>query len=56
MTILQGTWRFPTEVLAGPGRIGELAARARDLGARRALLVSDAQVAKLPFFAPLEAG
>ena len=55
MTILQGTWRFPTEVLAGPGRIAELAGRARDLGARRALFVSDAQVAKLPFFAPLEA-
>lgn len=48
-----GTWRFPTEILSGAGRIGELAGRARDLGARRALVVTDSQVAQLPFFAPL---
>jgi len=50
-----GTWRFPTEVLAGAGRIGELAGRVHDLGVRRVLIVSDAQVAQLPFFAPLVA-
>ncbi|MHB1302879.1 MAG: iron-containing alcohol dehydrogenase [Acidiphilium sp.] len=55
-TPLSGTWRFPTEILAGPGRIGELARRAHDIGARRVLVVSDAQVAQLPFFAPLVAG
>ncbi|MGC9271306.1 iron-containing alcohol dehydrogenase [Acidiphilium sp.] len=55
MTSLNGTWRFPTEVLAGPGRIADLPGRARDLGARRALLVSDPQVAQLPFFAPIAA-
>lgn len=51
--MMQGNWRFPTEVLAGPGRIGDLASRAHDLGVKRALIVSDAQVAQLPFFAPL---
>lgn len=56
MTDLRGTWRFPTEVLAGPGRIAEMAGRARDLGVKRALIVSDAQIAQLPFFAPIEAG
>lgn len=55
MASTQGTWRFPTEILAGAGRIGELAGRAHDLGVRRALIVSDAQVAALPFFAPLVA-
>ncbi|HEX7389794.1 MAG TPA: iron-containing alcohol dehydrogenase [Acidiphilium sp.] len=53
--MLDGNWRFPTEVLAGPGKIGALAGRARDIGVKRALIVSDAQVAKLPFFAPLVA-
>jgi alcohol dehydrogenase class IV len=55
MTVLNGTWRFPTEVLAGPGRIADIPGRARDLGARRALLVSDSQVSQLPFFAPIAA-
>lgn len=53
MTSMSGTWRFPTEVMAGAGRIGELAGRARDLGIRRALMVSDPQVAALPFFQSL---
>lgn len=55
MTNLSGTWRFPTEVLAGPGRIADLPGRVRDLGSRRVLLVSDPQVAQLPFFAPITA-
>jgi alcohol dehydrogenase class IV len=52
-TTPHGTWRFPTEILAGPGRLAELAPRARDLSLRRALIVSDAGVARLPFFAAL---
>lgn len=51
--MLQGTWRFPTEILAGAGRIRELPGRARDLSLRRALIVSDAGVARLPFFSAL---
>lgn len=53
MMAFAGNWRFPTEILAGRGKITELAGRARDLGVRRALVVSDPQVARLPFFAPL---
>jgi alcohol dehydrogenase class IV len=49
--MLKGNWRIPTEILAGPGRIGELPGRVRDLGIRRALIVTDPGVAALPFFA-----
>jgi alcohol dehydrogenase class IV len=45
-----GNWRIPTEILAGAGRIGELFPRVRDLGMRRALIVTDPGVAALPFF------
>jgi alcohol dehydrogenase class IV len=45
-----GNWRIPTEILAGAGRIGELFPRVRDLGVRRALIVTDPGVAALPFF------
>ncbi len=49
--MLQGNWRIPTEILAGPGRIGELPGKLRDLGVKRALIVTDPGVAALPFFA-----
>lgn len=49
--MLQGNWRIPTEVLAGPGRISELPGRVRDIGVARALIVTDPGVAALPFFA-----
>ncbi len=48
--MLQGNWRIPTEILAGPGRISELPGRVRDLGIKRALIVTDPGVAGLPFF------
>jgi alcohol dehydrogenase class IV len=48
--MLKGNWRIPTEILAGPGRISELPGRVRDLGIRRALIVTDPGVAALPFF------
>jgi alcohol dehydrogenase class IV len=53
---LQGNWRIPTEILAGPGRIKELAGRARDLKVKRALIVTDPGVAALPFFTGIVAG
>lgn len=49
--MLQGNWRIPTDILAGPGRIAELPGRVRDLGVSRALIVTDPGVAALPFFA-----
>jgi alcohol dehydrogenase class IV len=54
--ILTGNWRIPTEILAGPGRISELAGRARDLGVKRALVVTDPGVAALPFMPGIIAG
>ncbi|HET9147111.1 MAG TPA: iron-containing alcohol dehydrogenase [Acetobacteraceae bacterium] len=56
MQDLRGDWRFPTAILAGPGRLGELPGRARDLGARRVLVVSDPGVARLPVFSALTEG
>jgi alcohol dehydrogenase class IV len=47
---LFGNWRIPTEILAGAGRVGEIFGRARDLGVKRVLLVTDRGVAGLPFF------
>jgi alcohol dehydrogenase class IV len=47
---LRGNWRIPTEILSGAGRISELAGRVRDIGVKRALLVTDPGVAALPFF------
>jgi alcohol dehydrogenase class IV len=49
--MLQGNWRIPTEILAGPGRISALPGRVRDLGKSRVLIVTDPGVAMLPFFA-----
>ncbi len=53
---MSGNWRIPTEILAGPGRIVELAGRVRDLGLKRALLVTDPGVAALPFMPGIIAG
>jgi alcohol dehydrogenase class IV len=46
----RGNWRIPTEILAGAGRITELAGRVRDFGLKRVLVVTDPGVAALPFF------
>ncbi len=46
----RGDWRIPTEILAGPGRISDLAGRVRDYGLRRVLIVTDPGVAALQFF------
>jgi alcohol dehydrogenase class IV len=56
MIELKGNWRYPTEILAGAGRLAELPGRARDLGAKRVLIVTDPGVAQLPFIASLAAG
>ncbi len=50
----QGNWRIPTEILAGAGRISELAGRIRDAGLRRVLIVTDKGVAAIPFFEALQ--
>jgi alcohol dehydrogenase len=51
-----GNWRIPTEILAGAGRVSEIFGRARDLGVKRVLLVTDKGVAALPFFSQIVAG
>lgn len=57
MTIeLTGNWRYPTEILAGAGRLAELPGQARAFGARRVLIVTDPGVAQLPFIPELGAG
>jgi len=53
---LTGNWRIPTEILAGAGRIAEIYGRARDLGVKRVLLVTDKGVAGLEFFPGILAG
>jgi alcohol dehydrogenase class IV len=53
---LKGNWRIPTEILAGAGRISEIYGRARDLGLKRVLLVTDRGVAGLDFFPAILAG
>jgi alcohol dehydrogenase class IV len=53
---LKGNWRIPTEILAGAGRISELGGRVRDIGVKRALVVTDSGVAALPFFAGIVRG
>ncbi len=56
MIEMSGNWRFPTEILAGAGRLAELPGRARDIGAKRVLVVTDPGVAQLPFVPELVAG
>jgi alcohol dehydrogenase class IV len=51
-----GSWRIPTEILAGAGRVSEIFGRARDLGVKRILLVTDRGVAGLDFFPALVDG
>jgi hypothetical protein len=46
--IFAGTWRYPTNVHFGAGRIIELAEICKALGLSRPLLVTDAGLAKLP--------
>lgn len=53
---MQGDWRIPTEILAGPGRLAELPGRVHARGLRRVLVVTDPGVAALPCFAGLCAG
>jgi alcohol dehydrogenase class IV len=53
---LKGNWRIPTEILAGAGRISELAGSVKDIGVKRALIVTDPGVAALPFFPGIVAG
>ncbi len=52
---LTGNWRFPTNILSGPGQVDQLAGRVRDLRVKRALIVTDAGVAALPFMAGIVA-
>lgn len=42
MTAFTGSWNYPTRVLAGPGRIVEIADACRTAGITRPLLVTDA--------------
>jgi alcohol dehydrogenase class IV len=48
MASLRGNWNYPTAVRFGPGRIAELPDACRSLGMKRPLLVTDAELAKLP--------
>src|ERR1700694_4082715 len=45
---LTASWNYPTTIMFGPGRIAELAVVCETAGIRRPLLVTDADLAKLP--------
>ncbi len=47
--MLNGDWHFPTRIYFGPGRITELAAVCKSLGITRPILITDANLAALPF-------
>ncbi len=47
-TTLTANWSYPTQILFGAGRIGELAEACRGLGMSRPLLVTDPGLAALP--------
>ncbi|NJL45383.1 MAG: iron-containing alcohol dehydrogenase [Leptolyngbyaceae cyanobacterium SM2_3_12] len=49
------TYNFPTRIRFGPGARHELAAELAALGIRRVLIVTDRDVAQLPWFGKLEA-
>ncbi len=53
---LANTWRFPTEIRFGVGRIAELARACKRLGMTRPLLVTDPGLAALPMVADAVAG
>jgi alcohol dehydrogenase class IV len=46
--VLTGSWNYPTRVLTGPGRIGELAEACRSAGIARPLIVTDRGLADGP--------
>ena len=48
---IAGAWNFPTRVVAGPGRIAELAEACRTYGVARPLLVTDQGLAKTDLIA-----
>lgn len=48
------TYNFPTRIRFGPGARHELAAELTNLGVQRALIVTDKDVAQLPWFSELE--
>ncbi len=50
---LTGAWNYPTRVLAGPGRIAELPAVAREIGMHRPLIVTDKALRASPLIARL---
>jgi alcohol dehydrogenase class IV len=49
--VLTGAWNYPTRVLAGPGRIAELASACRTAGMSRPLIVTDKGLADSPIVA-----
>jgi len=53
MTNLNGDWTYPTMVRFGPGRIRELADACKAVGMARPLIITDPDVAKLPFMATI---
>ncbi len=54
-TPIRGSFNYPTAYRLGAGRIAELPDACRELGIARPLVVSDAGVAALPFFAQTRA-
>ena len=54
--LLTGTWRYPTNIHFGAGRIGELPEACKNLGMSNPLLVTDAGLAKLPMVSDALAG
>ncbi|QPF86792.1 iron-containing alcohol dehydrogenase [Bradyrhizobium genosp. L] len=48
---ITGSWNFPTRIIAGPGRIAELAAACKTYGLTKPLLVTDHGLAKTDLIA-----
>ena len=48
---ISGNWNYPTKMIVGPGRIGELAEACRSLGMKAPLLITDPGIAGLPMVA-----
>ena len=54
MTSNINTYNFPTKIRFGPGARHELPAELSSLGIQRPLVVTDRDVAKLPWFSAIE--
>ena len=50
MQSLQGNWNYPNQIIAGPGRLSELAQVCKNRNYQKPLIVTDTGLASLPLF------